>query len=111
MSARDGTQHTHGTVKRRREDAHDIRDVFKGMKAVQQDQHRAWHQQNFDAIKTAGLRYTVTNDGLCIVIREVGKPQVDFYPSTGRWRVVGKSPQTFGGHAEKFLRWYAEAKP
>jgi hypothetical protein len=34
-----------------------------------------------------------------------GRPSVNFYPSTGRWRVDHLN-RTFGGGARVFLEWY-----
>ena len=54
----------------------------------------------------SGHTYTVSNFGQTFSFREVGKPPVDFYPSTGRWRVVGLGNKTYNGGATAFLAWY-----
>jgi hypothetical protein len=47
-------------------------------------------------------------DGACL-FREPGKPRVDFYPSTGRWRTVGREPEkVHRGGARAFIAWYAK---
>lgn len=70
---------------------------------------RGWKRENLTALEASGLRYETANNGETLLFREPGKPRVDFYPSTGRWRVVGVStPQPArGGGARNFLRWYA----
>lgn len=70
-------------------------------------QHREWKAENLDLLRTSGLTYRLTNNNETAVFRELGKPKVDFYPSTGRWRIVGANSRTMGGHALKFIEWYA----
>lgn len=57
-------------------------------------------------LKKAGLQFEVKGD--VYLFREAGKPRVNFWPSTGRWLVVGmRTPQkTQSGGAEKFIAWY-----
>ncbi len=83
----------------------DMGEVFGGMKAARQERHARWKSQNTVALQASQFVYTVTNNGETYLFREPGKPKVDFYPSTGRWRVAGKS-QTFSGGAAGFIRWY-----
>lgn len=43
------------------------------------------------------------------MFRESGKPKVDFYPSSGKWKVAGIGGGTMmEGGAETFLTWYAK---
>jgi hypothetical protein len=72
------------------------------------DRHREWKDENTDVIRSSKIPHRSTNNGESLVFREPGKPKVDFYPSTGRWRVVSGQGRTMGGHAMKFLEWYAE---
>ena len=68
---------------------------------------------NVRIIEQSGLRYGLSNDGSVIMFREKGKPMVDFYPSSGRWRIVGTAtiqkmqpaPKESRG-AKAFLNWY-----
>lgn len=85
----------------------DMGDDFAAMKAHKQQQHADRNQKNMAALNASGHKFTETNYGETILFREPGKPKVDFYPSTGRWRVAGMS-KTFRGGAEVFLRWYAK---
>jgi len=73
-------------------------------------QHREWKDENLDVIRSSRIPYRSTNNGESLLFREPGKPKVDFFPSTGRWRVVSGNARTMGGHAMKFLEWYAEQK-
>lgn len=65
-------------------------------------------QVNRAAIKASGIPYV--DKGTMLMIRETGKAGIDFYPGTGRWRVVaGGGRPTFSGGAEKFIAWYRRA--
>lgn len=89
----------------------DMADDFAAMKAHRQQQHADWKRRNMMALNRAVAgRFTSTNYGETLCFRESGKPMVDFYPSTGRWRIVGANSQTFRGGAESFLRWYEKQK-
>jgi hypothetical protein len=77
---------------------------------LKKEQHQQWWIDNVDEIKGSGIPHTFTNNGECVLFREPGKPKVDFYPSTGRWRTVGKNARTMGGQAKAFLVWYANQK-
>ncbi len=47
--------------------------------------------------------------GATVLFREAGKPRVDFYVSTGGWRVVGAGASRMKrGGARAFLAWYAK---
>lgn len=75
------------------------------MKAHRQEKHAQLKERNTNILLHSPHTLTVTNAGESILFREPGKPKVDFYPSTGRWRIPGTSI-TFNGGAKKFLRWY-----
>jgi hypothetical protein len=79
---------------------------YGDLKALKQAQHREWKQQNMDVLNQSGIPFTSKNFGEHLMFRERGKPKVDFYPSTGRWKVTGKG--ITGGHAERFLEWYRQ---
>jgi hypothetical protein len=77
---------------------------------LRKERHRDWKAENLDVLRTCGIPYSIVNNGETVLFRERGKPKVDFYPSTGRWRNVGPKARTFGGGAMQFLEWYAKAK-
>jgi len=83
----------------------DMADDFAAMKAHRQQQHADWKSRNLAALNASSVIFTVTNSGETLLFRESGKPKVDFYPSTGRWRVAGLT-RTFSGGADSFLNWY-----
>lgn len=87
----------------------DMGDVFNAMRGARQERHREWKRANMAVLEAAGVEFRGTNDGETLLFRERGKPKVDFYPSTGRWRVSGDptNTRTMGGGAGKFLEWYA----
>lgn len=64
-------------------------------------------QADLARIEGSGFACMPKNNGETIAFRSPDKPQVDFYPSTGRWRVVG-GYNTMAGGADKFLKWYKD---
>lgn len=61
--------------------------------------------ENMAIIEASGLPYTASDEGRCLSFRQSGKPMVDFYPETGRWRRM--KPKWVGGlGAQAFLDWY-----
>ena len=89
----------------------DMGEVFSVMREATRERHANWKQKNMEILNASGLKFTVTNNGETICFRESGKPRVDFYPSTGRWRVVGNgNSKALSGGAQKFLDWYEKQK-
>lgn len=76
------------------------------MREHRQGKHQEWNRNNTRIIGASGIPYMDRGETFCF--REEGKPKVDFYPSTGRWRVVGTQEQrkAKSGGARKFLNWY-----
>lgn len=70
-----------------------------------QSNHAAY-KANLDVLMRSGLKFS-RKPAACL-FREEGKPHVDFYPHTGRWREVGKGApdKTHTGGAQKFIDWY-----
>jgi len=83
----------------------DMGDDFAAMRAHRQAQHADWKRRNMQVLSDSGAIFTVTNNGETLLFRMTGYPMVDFYPSTGRWRVAGVK-KTFSGGATAFLVWY-----
>ena len=72
------------------------------------ERHRKWYSRNLDfLIENMAGRFQIKETVL--LFRENGKPKVDFYPHTGRWRVPDKNELRSGG-AEDFLNWYDKQK-
>ena len=62
-------------------------------------------RENTALVEASGIPFAVHDEGRCLSFRETGKPMVDFYPETGRWRQM--KPKWVGGlGAEAFLNWY-----
>jgi len=79
-------------------------DMWKEQKAETKERHAIWWMENSMAIKQSRIPFRVASRE-CYVFREVGKPKVDFYPSTGRWRNL-QTGKTFSGGATAFIIWY-----
>jgi len=84
----------------------DMAEDFRALQELRQARHQNWKADNLAILAQAGIPCRATNHHECICFREAGKPKVDFYPSTGRWRVVGGVSETFSGGATAFLAWY-----
>ncbi len=78
--------------------------------AVKKPNHRHadTHEANMKILKDSGLEFT-TQDEVCMFRQQ--RPWVNFWPSTGRWAVVGTHlPQTTQvGGAKAFIEWYKKA--
>lgn len=84
----------------------DMKDVFNDMQKAKKERHKEWRSANVARIQESGLAWRwASRQQVCILFREPGKPKVDFYPYTGRWRSDGK---TYRGGAASFLSWYAK---
>jgi hypothetical protein len=83
----------------------DMTENLRALSVLRQERHANWHRDNLAALADSGIPHRVANRGETLLFREDGKPRCDFYPSTGRWRVVN-ARETFSGGAVAFLAWY-----
>lgn len=91
------------------DDEGDMAAIGRAIDTERKERHAGWKVENTALLEASGLDFRSTNSGECLLFREPGKPVVDFYPSTGRWRLP-KIGRTMGGHAQRFLIWYAGEK-
>lgn len=76
---------------------------FKYMRELRQAQHEKWHRENRAEIDASGIPYTDRGEALLFRFADI---KVDFYPSTGRWRLVGiAGGKAMRGGARAFLAW------
>lgn len=87
----------------------DIATTGAAISNVRKERHAHWKGENTAALIAAGLPFRASNNGECLMLREPGKPAVDFYPSSGRWRLP-HSNVTMGGHADRFIAFYSRAR-
>lgn len=86
---------------------------FKFMKDLSKERHSKWYLQNMSDLMNNDLESLdfEHKDTVCL-FRESNKPKVDFYPHTGRWRIVGqpesRKGKTLSGGAKSFLNWYSK---
>jgi hypothetical protein len=85
----------------------EIGEDYASFHTDRQSRHAEWWQKNTDALLKAGAVFRAASRE-CYCFRDANKLPVDFYPSTGRWRVPGQ-PKTYRGGAAAFLTWYAKA--
>jgi hypothetical protein len=87
------------------DDGDDSYKMYETARKERQARRAHQHQVNRVLIAASGLQYRDRGETLCF--RETGKPCVDFYPSTGRWKIVaGGGRPLFNGGAAAFLAWY-----
>ncbi len=76
------------------------------------ERHAEWNDENMAVLRASGLKFE-TRPAVgrveTVLFREPGKPKVDFYPSTGRYRIVGaiNGQIRSSGGTKNFLEWYA----
>lgn len=80
----------------------DMGDIFNAMKAAKRDRPQQWYEINRDNFYANFSGRFIEKDNV-FLLRESGKPKVDFYPHTGRWKVGNKM---YRGGALAFYRWY-----
>jgi len=83
---------------------------WEGWKEWEKEQKEDRRQKNMEVLETCPYEFTTKNHGESLLFREEGKPPIDFYPGTGRWRIVGVGAKTFRGGATAFLSWYSKQK-
>ena len=76
-------------------------DMWREINAERAERHAEWKKKNLEILRESGIPFT--DKGETLLFRQEGKPKVDFYPSTGRWKVKGEFMR---GGAKSFLRWY-----
>lgn len=81
------------------------KEIYNAMDLATRERHADWKKENTAIISRSGIPFRSANNGEAILFRQPGKPKVDFYPSTGRWRIPGRKG-IFGGGAENLLSWY-----
>jgi len=84
----------------------DLTDDYKAMTQTRKEQHEKWYLKNMAVLNKSGKEFE-EKDTACL-FREDGKPAIDFYPHTGRWKKVSGSgkKRVYRGGAVSFLNWY-----
>lgn len=82
----------------------DASDIWEALNEEKRKRHTQWKQTNLARLAKSGLVYKLAGEET-VIFREEGKPKVDFYPSTGRWRIAGDT-RVYRGGAGSFIKWY-----
>lgn len=82
----------------------DVGETWKVYKERRRQQKQAAHEHNMNVLNASEFEFAYR--GVVVLFREKNKPKVDFYPSTGVWKVGGKAQRVSSGGAAKFLAWY-----
>jgi hypothetical protein len=84
----------------------DMAEVFNEMTTLKKARHARWYKENMILIERCPYKYTLKGIEN-VLFREPNKPMVNFYPSTGRWRLPQQNITMRGG-AKAFLVWYGK---
>lgn len=79
-------------------------DIYRALNEEKRERHAQWWDANTKYLNESGVVFRVASHE-SYLFRQEGKPKVDFYPSTGRWRDVGTG-KTYRGGAQAFVGWY-----
>lgn len=79
----------------------DLGDDFRAMDEAKKERHQKWYDENMRVLIDSRIPFI--RKETAVLFREEGKPKIDFYPHTGRWKSNGRM---YSGGAEKFLKWY-----
>lgn len=87
----------------------DTGDDFRVMREHTRQRHKQMHDENRRLLLASGIPFR--DKGEALLFRNPGSPLADFYPSTGRWTVIGRMGRFDGlsvlrGGASAFLAWY-----
>lgn len=81
----------------------DTGDDYKMMNDLRKDRHAKMFDYNMRVLNDLQGQIDFDFKDTVCLFRERGKPKVDFYPHTGRWKVMNK---VYSGGVQSFLNWY-----
>ena len=81
----------------------DMGEVFRDMRSIKKEHKVKQLEKNKHFIDQNGLEYHLVNYGTTMLFREPGKPKVDYYPSTNKWKCGIKF---YHGNVVDFVEWY-----
>ena len=80
-----------------------MKELFKIMRERSQEKRRSNKDKSSDLLKNSGINFERKNYGNHLII--LSTPKIDFYPSTGLWRVRGENKNHRGVRSLlKYLR-------
>ena len=85
-------------------------ELFRMHREMRQEQSWERYEKNLEILEKHRSIVKYKHKSTVCLFRERQKPKVDFYPNTGRWRIVGKEDtgHVYRGGAQSFLNWYAK---
>ena len=95
------------TRRERADEPSEFVEMCRDLTEERKKRHQEWHVANMRILEAAPFKYTVTAKGTCLLFREIGKPNVDFYPHTGRWKAGARM---YSGGAAAFVKWYQKQR-
>jgi hypothetical protein len=88
----------------------DTAETYAAMTEARKKRHAEWRAENLRALRESGEAF---EERATAVLFRSEEKSVDFYPDTGRWKII--RPRPFGdpfrgGGAERFLTWWKKKK-
>jgi hypothetical protein len=85
----------------------ELASFYRDWDAMSKEQREQRFHGNVAVIEEAGMAYEWNKDRTAMLLREPGKPKVDFYPGTGTWKAGNKGLK---GGAVAFIGWYRKQR-
>ncbi len=83
----------------------DMDDTFRMMRDEKKKRHAVNYEKNMTTLINCDLAFDLKD--AVVLFREVGKPKIDFYPHSGKWKSGNK---IYNGGAQSFLNWYKKQR-
>lgn len=80
-------------------------DFYRARKHDIKESKEANLEENMRILDVHGIKYETRNNGSIVLIRLPGKPKVDFFPTTNRWKVLLGKQLLVLGDANKLIEW------
>jgi hypothetical protein len=79
-----------------------------GIKKRQQRQ--AVKESNTKMLDAHNLPYEAKNNGTILLLRNINKPKIDYYPGVNKWKIIGVAHGSTDiyrtGNVNTFVSWY-----
>ncbi len=83
-------------------------ETWKAVKAEVRAKRKKNAGAYLELLQASSIPFEISNRGETLIFRPSNRPNVLFWPSTGKWRVSKPGAKTFNGGATSFLKWYRE---
>jgi len=81
----------------------DMREDFIALNTKLKSDKARRRNEAVDVLDEHDFEYMAVNQGTTFLFREPGKPKVDLYPTTNKWK---SGNRLYHGTIKNFIRWY-----